>query len=112
MGQDMKEINLETYKLCDYFNNMDMKDDTVKLKAFFKEAIIPYLSKYEEKEKNSIFDRLYYRLQRNCPGFWNLLTSLEPVKDSSQRKFEKQVSKVSKTEIEAFKNQDEFYYLT
>lgn len=57
-----------------------------------------------------VAQQVYYRLQRNCVEFRNILDRLEPPKEGVVRKTTKPVSKLTKKELQEFKSQIKFKY--
>ena len=109
-SQTITEIDSVSYVMCDYLKNLEIKNDTQKLNSLFKKQFYPYLGKFEQSQAQKIGQQVYYRLQRNCVEFRNLLDRLEPPKEKVTRIMKKPKSEISKKQLEEFKNQKEFYY--
>jgi len=109
-SQTIKEIDSVSYAMCDYLKNLEIKNDTLKLNTLYEKQLYPYLGKFEQSQTQKIGQQVYYRLQRNCVEFRNLLDRLEPPKEEVTRITEKPKSEISKKQLKEFKNQKEFYY--
>ena len=88
-SQTMTEIDSVSYEMCDYLKNLDIKNDTLKINTLYEKQLYPYLGKFEQSQTQKIGQQVYYRLQRNCVEFRNLLDRLEPPKEAVPRITEK-----------------------
>jgi hypothetical protein len=109
-SQTITEIDSVSYTMCDYLKKMEIENDTLKINSLYQNQFYPYLRKFEQSQTQKIGQQVYYRLQRNCVEFRNLLDRLEPPKEEVTRITEKPKSEISKKELKEFKNQKEFYY--
>lgn len=109
-SQTIIEIDSVSYVMCAYLKNMEIKNDTLKIKSLYKKQLYPYLGRFEQSKTQKIGQQIYYRLQRNCLEFRNLLDRLEPPKEAVTRITEKPKPKISKKQLKQFKKQKEFYY--
>jgi len=109
-SQTMKEIDSMSNVFCEYLKNVDIKNDKLKINALYKEKFYPYLGKIADTEVEKVGNKLFYRLQRNCVGFRELLDRLDPPKDGVTRITKKPVSEMTKKQLKEFKKQEEFYY--
>lgn len=110
VSQTITEIDSVSYVMCDYLKNLDIKSDKRKIKSLYKKALYPYLDYFPQSQTQKIGQQVYYRLQRNCVEFRNLLDRLEPPKEAVTRITEKPEPEISKEQLMEFKNQKEFYY--
>ncbi|WP_124981479.1 hypothetical protein [Nonlabens xiamenensis] len=109
-SQTITEIDSVSYVMCDYLKNLEIKNDTLKINALYKNQLYPYLGKIKPSQTEKIGQKVYYRLQRNCVEFRNLLDRLEQPKEAVTRLTKKPKPEISKKHIKEFKNQKEFYY--
>ncbi|WP_420570854.1 hypothetical protein [Kordia sp.] len=109
-AQTIKEIDSVSLVFCDYLKQINVKNDTLKINTLYNEQFYPYLNKVEKTQMQKIGNQLYYRMQRNCVGFRELLDRLEPPKEGVTRITEKPTSKMTKKQLEEFKTLTEFYY--
>jgi len=109
-SQSVKEIDSVSYVMCDYLKNLEIKNDTLKINTLYENQLYPYLGKFEQSQSQKIGQQVYYRLQRNCVDFQNLLDRLDPPKEAVTRMTEKPKSEISVKQLNEFKNKNEFYY--
>jgi len=109
-SQTMTEIDSVSFVMCEYLKQSDIKNDGAQLQALVEKQLIPYLKKGEQSKAEKVGQQVYYRLQRNCVEFRNLLDRLEPPKEKVVRITEKPKSEISKRQLKEFKKQKEFYY--
>ena len=106
----MTEIDSVSYVMCDYLKNLKIENDTLKINSLYEKQLYPYLGKIEQSKTQKVGQQIYYRLQRNCVEFRNLLDRLEPPKETVTRITEKPKPEISIKQLKEFKNQREFYY--
>ena len=109
-SQTMREIDSVSNLMCDFLKKLEVKNDTLKINSLYEKQLYPYLGKIEQSNAQKVGQQVYYRLQRNCVEFRDLLDRLEPPKEASIRITEKPTPKISKKQLKEFKNQKEFYY--
>ncbi len=109
--QTMMEIDSVANVMCDYLNKSKIKNDTLKINSLFDTQLYPYLGTIEQSNVQIVGQQVYYRLQRNCIEFRDLLDRLEPPKEAVTRVTKKPKPEISKDQLTEFKNQKEFYYL-
>ena len=109
-SQTMTEIDPVSNLMCDYLKNLKIENDTLKINSLYEIQLYPYLGKIEQSKTQKVGQQVFYRLQRNCVEFRNLLDRLEPPKETVTRITEKPKSEISKKQLKEFKNQQEFYY--
>lgn len=108
--QTITEIDSISYEFCDYLKQMKIDNDTLQLKNLYEEKFYPYLNEKTEEDVDRIGQQLYYRLQRNCITFRDLLDRIYPPKEASIRVTEKPKSTISRKQLKAFKNEMNLYY--
>ncbi|WP_152286659.1 hypothetical protein [Flavicella marina] len=110
ISQTITEIDSVSNVMCDFLKNLEIKNDTLKINSLYENQLYPYLGKFEQSKTQKIGQQVYYRLQRNCIEFRNLLDRLEPPKEDTRRISEKPKPDITKKQLRKFKNQEEFYY--
>ncbi|QHI37847.1 hypothetical protein IMCC3317_32300 [Kordia antarctica] len=110
-SQTIAQIDSVSNVFCDYLKQSDIKNDTLKISSLYNEQFNPYLRKIDQSKVQKIGKQLFYRLQRNCLEFSELLDRLEPPKEAIVRITEKPTSEISRKQLKQFKNQKDFYYL-
>jgi len=109
-SQTIAKIDSVSYLMCDYLKQLDIKDDTLKINILLEKMLFPYLEKVEESKAQKVGQQVYYRLQRNCVDFRELLDRLEPPREATVRVTEKPKPEITKKQLKEFKKQKEFYY--
>jgi hypothetical protein len=109
-SQTMTQIDSLSNVFCDYLKQSDIKNDSLKINTLYEKQFYPYLRNVERSKVDKIGNQLYYRLQRNCLEFRELLDRLEPPKEAVVRITEKPTPTISKKQLKEFKNKKEFYY--
>ena len=109
-SQTISEVDSVSYLMCDYLKNLKIKNDTLKITSLYEKQLYPYLGKFEKSQVQKIGQQVYYRLQRNCVEFRNLLDRLSPPKETVIRITKKPKPEISKKQLKEFKKQKEFHY--
>ncbi|TCP28687.1 hypothetical protein EV195_101868 [Tenacibaculum skagerrakense] len=109
-SQTITEIDSVSNVMCNYLKKLNIENDTLKINSLFENQFYPYLGKLDKSKAQKTGQQLYYRLQRNCVEFRDLLDRLEPPKESVQRIKEKPKPKISREQLDEFKRRKEFYY--
>ena len=110
LSQSIREIDSISYVMCDFLETLEIKNDTLKINTLYERQLYPYLGKIEESNTQKVGQQVYYRLQRNCVEFRNLLDRLEPPRETATRITEKPKPNISEKQLKEFKEQKEFYY--
>lgn len=109
-SQTITEIDSVSFVMCDYLKKLEIKNDTLKINTLYEKQLYPYLGKIEQSKNQKVAQQVYYRLQRNCVEFRNLLDRLDPPKEAVTRITEKPKPEISKKQLKEFRNQRELYY--
>jgi hypothetical protein len=109
-SQTMTEIDSVSIVMCDYLKKMEINNDTLKINTLYEKQLYPYLGKVKQSKTQNVGQQVYYRLQRNCVEFRNLLDRLEPPKEAVTRVTAKPKPEISKKQLTEFKKQTAFYY--
>ncbi|MBC8757245.1 hypothetical protein H2O64_21425 [Kordia sp. YSTF-M3] len=109
-SQTMTQIDSISNIFCDYLKQSDIKNDTLKINTLYEKQFYTYLRNVESSKVDKVGNQLYYRLQRNCLEFRELLDRLEPPKEAVVRITEKPTPEISRKQLKEFKNQKKFYY--
>ena len=109
-SQTITEIDSVSYEFCDYLKHAKIENDTIQLRNLYEEKFYPYLNERSEEDVDRVAQQLYYRLQRNCITFRNLLDRIYPPKEAAIRVTEKPKSEISRKQLKAFKNEMNLYY--
>ncbi len=109
-AQTMKQIDSVATMMCDHLKDLKIANDTARIEYLYQSQLYPYLETVERSNMQSTGSRIYYRMQRNCTAFSELLDRLEPPKEAVERLVVKPVPTITKAETETFKNRGEFFY--
>jgi hypothetical protein len=89
----------------------DVNNDTVRYNNLIDNHIDQYLNTLDSKNVNRVGQTLYYRLQRNCLDFIEILDRLDPAKeDEIKRITVKPNSTISNKDLAKFKKINRFFY--
>ncbi len=109
-SQTITEVDSVATSLCNHLEKLTSKNDTLKLKELYNTQLFPYLASVDQANAQQTATKIYYRLQRNCPGFRVLLDRLEPPRDGVKRNISKPTSEISKKELKKFRKKTDLYY--
>lgn len=109
-SQTITQIDSVSQSMCLYLNKMDIKNDSLAVNSLYNNMVIPYLNTFETSKMDKIGQQVYYRLQRNCVEFRELLDRIAPPKESVSRLDYKPKSEVSKVDLQKLKNAKRLYY--
>jgi hypothetical protein len=110
-SQSIKEIDSISYKLCDYLKTLDyVNNDSIKLDMLYQNEYFPILDKIEKSKVEKVGQQLFFRLQRNCVEYRILLDNIEPPKEKDIRTNKKPETKISRKDLQDFKNTGTFKY--
>lgn len=110
-SQSMIEIDSLSEVMCKYLEESnDFQNDTLRIGSLYNEILYPYLANIEENKIDSVGQKIFYRLQRNCVEFRGILLRLAPTKEEVVIKNSKPISKISRKELKKFKKFEKFKY--
>ncbi len=110
LAQNIKQIDSVAKVMCTYLETLHIKNDTLKITRLYEEQLYPYLDMVTAENINRVGQQVYYRLQRNCVSFRDLLDRLEPPKEASVRMGNKPTSIITNKQLKEFKKKSKFYY--
>jgi len=110
-GQSIREIDSISQEFCEFLKTTnDIQNDSIRINMFYQDKFDTYLNRFEREKANKLGSQLFYRTQRNCKEFTELLERLYPPKESVTRTKEKPDTKLSDKEIKDFWNRNLFKY--
>jgi hypothetical protein len=109
-AQTMKQIDSVAFMMCDHLKDLKIANDTARLEYLYKSQLYPYLETVERSKASETGNKIYFRMQRNCTTFSELLERLEPPKEAVERLKIKPKPVISIKEVQDFKGKDAFYY--
>lgn len=112
-SQTIQQIDSVSVRMCESLSGLRAVKDDVKVSMIFQKHLPDFFAKMNigtQKEMDSVSDKVYYRLQRNCNQFRNVLDKLEENKSDWAPLNQTPTSKVSKKEFATFLKGGNFYY--
>jgi hypothetical protein len=109
-AQTMKQIDSVATMMCDHLKDLKIANDTARIEYLYKSQLYPYLETVERSKMQTTGSKIYYRMQRNCTAFSELLDRLEPPKEAVERLTVKPVPTITNAEAETFRNRSRFFY--
>ncbi|HEX8561586.1 MAG TPA: hypothetical protein VF676_01285 [Flavobacterium sp.] len=111
-AQTIQQIDSVTLEMCTTLKGLTVHD-SLKIRAVY-EKHMPSFSKIitvsSEKAAAELGDRLYFRLQKNCEAFSDLLNTLEAGKGDWGRLAQKPISSLSPKDCQLFGEGKKYYY--
>lgn len=111
LAQSIAEIDSVSFTMCDYLKKLEITNDTLKVNMLYENQLYPYLRSIDQSKSEKVAKQVFYRLQRNCNDFLELLDRLNPPKDTVSRTINKPTSQISKSQMKQFREQKKFYYI-
>lgn len=109
-SQNQKEIDSISFKMCDHLKGTSKSNDTLRVNDVYEKVLYPFLSKVPPEKVDSIGQTTYFRFQRNCPEFREILNRLNPPKDEVSWTESEPKSNITNKEIRQFKKTNKFSY--
>lgn len=113
-AQNIKQIDSLSVEMCNTLAKKNDLSGEKKIEATFEKHLTEYFQKIKvssQAEADTISTRIFFRLQKNCTAFVELLGVLEEDKSDWVKLNEKPISKISKTDYKSFIKGGQFYYL-
>lgn len=112
-GQTIEQIDSITYKMCESLVDLkDVKED-VKITMIVQKHLPSFYQKFNvttQTALDSIGDKVFFRLQKNCSNFVAVLNNLEESKGDWVILSQKPKSEISKNTCSAFFSGTDYYY--
>ena len=110
-GQTERQTDSLISVMCtDLQNNKRLKDST-RLVLLYGNHLFPFVDQYEENRREKIMENIYYRFQRNCRDFSDLLGRLNPTNDYWEKVSDKPKTKLTKKSCQDFLQHNKYTYL-
>lgn len=112
-SQTIQQIDSVCVKMCESLSGLKEIKDDAKVTIIFQKHLPDFYEKVNISSQivaDSITDKVYFRLQKNCKDFRDVLDKLEENKSDWITLPEKPKSKVSKKELSSFFKGGNFYY--
>lgn len=112
-AQNIKEIDSLSVEMCNTLSKKSDLSGEKKIEATFQKHLVEYFQKINvstQAEADSISTRIFFRLQKNCTAFTELLGALEENKSDWVKLTEKPISKIAKKDFTSFAKGGQFFY--
>lgn len=109
--QTIEEIDALTLEMCTTLKSLETKNDSVRINFTYEKHLPDFLSKYkiaDEKQFNELFDRIFFRFQKNCIEFVEALGRVEGEKGDWEIVEDKPAVKIEKSDCR--KLEQNIYY--
>jgi len=97
--------------MCEFLKRNSEINDSSRIMLTYNTHFYPFLNKFKEQERQEIGTNVYYRFQKNCVEFKELLDMLEPLKNDEIVVVVKPKPKLQKDVCKQFNQQKHLYYL-
>lgn len=106
----MQEVDSLNIKICEALHQNVNLTDEIRINTINKSFITPYLSKFKDTIiQQQTFEKIFYRLQKNCNAFVLLLPS-DPAKNNWEILYEEPEKTISKSECNQLDKHQKYYY--
>jgi hypothetical protein len=109
-GQTEKQTDSLISVMCKSIKNNERLKDSTRLILVYGEHLFPFVERYDEKEREKITEKIYYRFQRNCRDFSDLLDRLNPPSEYWEKVADKPKSKLTKKQCQDFLKHKNYTY--
>jgi len=112
-SQTIQQIDSVSLKMCESLSGLKEVKDDVKVTMIFQKHLPDFLAKMNistQTEMDAVSDKVYFRLQKNCNHFRDVLDNLEENKSDWVSLSQIPKNKVSKKEFATFLKGGNFYY--
>ncbi|MFD2892804.1 hypothetical protein ACFS5J_12360 [Flavobacterium chuncheonense] len=113
LGQNITKIDSLGTEMCQSLSKVNNMKTKEKIEFVFQSHLSAYFDKTKissQREADSISTLIYYRLQKNCSVFLDMLGELEENKSDWQTLNIKPSSKISKIDYKSFLKGGNYYY--
>lgn len=112
-GQTIQQIDSLTTKMCESLSDINQVKDEVKIAMIVQKHFPGFYGKFNITTQNledTLADKVFYRLQKNCSNFISLLNKLEENKSDWKTLTKKPKLEISKNNCTNFLNGGNYYY--
>lgn len=110
-SQSHQEIDSISYKMCDRLKtNSGIANDTLRIQQAYEQILFPFLAQVAPDKAEAVGQTTFFRFQRNCPEFREILNRLNPPQDDVSWSEVEPESEITSREIKEFKKTGDFSY--
>lgn len=110
-GQTLEQKDSLVQVMCETIIESKGQPDTIRIQAAYTDHLYPFLLNYPEEKIEEIGMSIFFRFQRNCVEFAEILDALNPPKGDWERVAEKPKSKLNKSSCREFLDHKDYTYL-
>lgn len=113
IGQTISQLDSLTYKMCESFDTYKTLKEQERIDKVVQEHIPQFYQKFKvssQKVADSIGERIFFRLQRNCNTFIEIMGKQEENKSDWTIENEKPKTEIASKECTNFYKGGNFYY--
>jgi len=111
IGQKQDLVDSISNEICKSMSLDKEDNDSIRVFKAFRQHLVPSLSNFSKNQRDSIGDIVYFRLQRNCVIFKELLDRNTPENKYWQTVYEKPQSKLSDSDCLQFQKHKNYKYI-
>ncbi|WP_218157827.1 hypothetical protein [Lutibacter maritimus] len=109
-SQNQMQKDSVANEICKMIENNKNLSDSARIAEVYIKHMYPYLDKFPENQQEEIGTNIYYRLQRNCKEFVEILNRNDPAKGDWKIVNEKPKILIDKSVSQSFNNYEKFRY--
>ncbi|MCE2958612.1 MAG: hypothetical protein ACK5R0_10020 [Bacteroidota bacterium] len=98
-------------EMCNTIINSQSLGDSARVAAMFRKHLFPFLDKYPESLRDELGMNIYFRMQRNCDAFKDLLHRVDPPKGDWQAVEKKLTTSLNKKGCRGLLDHNKLSYL-
>lgn len=108
-AQTEKQTDSLISVMCEFLQT-NTSTDSISLILVYGKHLFPFVERFDENEREKITEKIYYRFQRNCRDFSDLLDRLSPPNGYWEKVVDKPKSRLTKKQCQDFLKHRRFMY--
>src|SRR5690606_3521663 len=110
-GQHQSSVDSMVMQICTDLENNPETDDSIRVHQSFSKHLTPYVSHLNEEAAMEFANNVFFRLQRNCKLFWDIMKRNSPTTEKWEDISDIPESRMTAEEFKDFRNHPFFTYL-
>ncbi len=110
LGQSELQIDSLIAVICKSVEANNNKSDSTRIILAYGEHLFPFVERFEESKRDQLSEKIYYRLQRNCREFSDILDRLNPPQGDWEKVLVKPKTTLDKKECRKFTDYVRYKY--
>jgi hypothetical protein len=111
IGQTQEQKDSLVSQICTVLIETKNQPDSLRVQLAYEKHLYPFLARFREDQIDEIAMSIYYRLQRNCIEFKDILNRADPPKGDWESIGEKPLSILTRKECKRFLAHKNYWYL-